>query len=158
MGSNAEEKWALMRVLYEHHAVSLDMISKIAGAGPGFVERTAIAQHWRPGANGSVGHARLAKALDEQLCRLQSGAADEMAEEKRARTMSIMAKTLESLTAMETRLINSGEQKDKKESPPPDEATTLDAERLLQLDVELEKAIGALVDEGQGEGAPQLSG
>jgi hypothetical protein len=95
-------KWLAARVLHEQWRAPFELLDQIMGRATGSVEKNARLESWSDGGldNRSVSelHAQLATVFGDQLERFQKDEQSPDAE-KRARALSILAKTLESIAA-----------------------------------------------------------
>lgn len=119
MGESLTRRWNAVRELREQWAVPFNLLDRVMGRMAGTCARRAEKENWQGPAtadlvadancqhlagSSSMGlHRQLAETFQEQLDRFQTEDQSSDAE-KRARALSILAKTLESIAAIGTKL------------------------------------------------------
>ena len=132
----ATRKWEILRVLHENYKVPLPLLTEIGQVEIKTAIRIAGEQNWRLGICAAMLQARLASAFEDQLKRLDAQECDDAATEKQARALQVMAKTLESIAALEnSELVRPSDIDSNKGS---DEQLPMDEELLTRLNQDLE--------------------
>ena len=143
---SAERRTAL-RVLYEHFGVPFPYLEALTGYARSTLDGLKRAEGWQRGISVDALSAQLAAAFERQLQRLQDADFDESLEEKRVRALSAMAKTLETIAQVDVKTTIKGASNLESGNKTQHDQASLDGDRLLQLDVEIEAAIAALAQD-----------
>jgi len=101
--ANAPEKWSALRCLHEQFGVPLEVLAPLTGCSWKHFINKVRQEGWKSGVTAQTMLVRLSEAIDRQLLHFQAVEADAF-DEKQARALTAMAKTLETITAIEKRL------------------------------------------------------
>lgn len=144
MGVIAQRKWAALRMLHEDWGAPLQLLEEVMERGDGTVTNRAAREGWMEGSTILGLHARLVRVIVSQIDRF-AAAPENGDEEKRARALSMMAKTLE-LVAATTQKINtvSGENNAQQHGRPDESSHELDAARREEIHRELARLVEGL--------------
>lgn len=104
---SAPEKWAALRRMHEGFGVPLDVLEPLAACSPEHFRSRVALERWQNGSTSSTLLTRLSAAAEEQLGHF-ADLGENACEEKRARALSVMAKTLDTITTIEERLAVQG--------------------------------------------------
>jgi len=85
---------------------------------------------------------------------LSAAQGDEINQEKKARALSVLAKTVETLAQIEGRIINNPDSQSTDVKENSDEQTTMDGQRSLQFYRELENIFAEVGGKRSVEGSP----
>ena len=152
------ERRVALRVLHEKFAVPFDYLETLTGYARSTLDALKAEEGWKTGISVDALAVQLAEAFEAQLARLETTDFDPALEEKRVRALSAMAKTLETITQMETKLNFKGAQNLESGNQAKYDQASLDGDRILQLDVQIEAAIAALARDADTQGNSDTRG
>ncbi|MGI9365323.1 MAG: hypothetical protein ACR2O8_09085 [Rhizobiaceae bacterium] len=164
MGESLARRWKAVRELREQWGVPFDLLDRVMGRVAGTIARRAEKEIWQDsaanhasdayyqqlaGRSSGVLHRQLVDAFQEQLARFQTE--DQSGDaEKRARALSILAKTLETLAEIGMKLDTYGNQGAGLENGQPvGSLSGPQASETQELDRQLTALIGNLVRDGE---------
>lgn len=137
---SAPEKWTVLRSLHEGYGVPLEVLKPLGVCtDENFAKKTA---GWHFGSSARTMLTRMSGAVDKQLTAFQLTSGDSC-DEKHARALSVMAKTLETIASVERRL---GEDEIKKGARKSDADRATEDQRLgaAALEAEMAELVEAL--------------
>ena len=146
MGVVAQRRWAALRALHEDWGVPLPLLEKVTERGEATVTSRAKRDGWVEGNTLSGLHARLVRVIVAQMDRFETSD-ENIDEEKRARALSVIAKTLETVMATSEKLeTNSGEFSMQNSGRPDEFSPELDAAGREAIHSELARLVEGLGD------------
>jgi hypothetical protein len=148
-------KWIAARTLHEVWSAPFGLLDEVLGRSDGSVKQRALGEGWVNAAPVSRGvpalHGQLTAIYSEQLVRFQGDEQSPDAE-KRARALSILAKTLESITAAGTKMTDfSGGTKNQPDGNHGDFGCEPRADGTAELDRQLAQLVANLAQEGKDQ-------
>ena len=151
MSTSLPERYALLRELFEQFGVPIAKLARVSKLSVDRIRRTAELARWSPAGSARALLDRAGRECAVHLEQLQSDDIDESKQEKRARALSVLAKTVETLVQVEERLDHSKGHRQSNEGKRLNEETAMDGNRSLQLYQELEKVLAGLETERETE-------
>ena len=131
---SAAEKWPALRIMHEEYGVPLDVLKPLAICEDRHFE-TATAG-WRFGASSRTMLTRMSAVAERQLAHFQNSA-EAQCDEKSARALAVMAKTLETIANIEERL---GMEQNRKGNAHGDDTREDDERDAIAADLEAQLA------------------
>ncbi|MEE9314641.1 MAG: hypothetical protein V3V02_08320 [Rhizobiaceae bacterium] len=147
MGESASRKRAALRVLHEQWNVPLEALLEIGRYTETSLRGIAAREGWALGHSTASMQARLIEAFEKQMLRFSKDDGENTCGEQKARALSIMAKTLESIAVVGGRIATTrnltlaGEQKQSGNKAADESKPPLDANRTADLDRQLAELV-----------------
>lgn len=94
MGESALKRNTALRLLHENFGAPLALLQQASGAADRFVDRLAVREKWKPALSAMSLHGGLMQLFERQIGRLSKTADETACEEKHARALATLAKTL----------------------------------------------------------------
>jgi len=141
------ERRALLRELFEQFGVPLDKLAKAGRMGVAGLTALAEAEDWAH--SGSVQELLQRTILEcrHHVLALRDADGDEGRQEKQARALSVLAKTLETLVQVERRLQNDETSNGADENNRANQKATMDAHSSVQLYDEIERVLAGMANQ-----------
>ena len=147
MGESAVRKRAVLRRLHEQWNVPLSILAELGILKPETLQLLANKQGWKQAHSTASIQSKLIEVLEQHLVRYSCFDEEEGGEEKRARALSVLAKAMESLAAVDVRLSSvqrsntSGKTKSNRKDTPDEQSFQFDPERTAHLDQQLAELV-----------------
>lgn len=146
MSVSASRKLLAVRQLHEHWNVPLDILGNATGLKVKRLEDRAARECWQTSHSAGSLLTKLISVFHQQLEQFSLGASNEGCEEKRARALSILAKTLESVATVgvKTSTTQASHEAESKRTELDEQPNSDDANRTAELDRQLAELVQKL--------------
>ena len=153
MSETIARKLLAARTLHEVWNAPFDLLDQVLGRVAGSVQRKSLEEGWASSGLASAAplHRQLIEIFDGELGRFDC---DQQCSdvEKRARALSVLAKTLETIAAVGAKLaVNSADRNNKQNGRSDDAQDSSHAGTIEDLDRQLAQLVGNLVSDGEME-------
>lgn len=146
MGDAALKRWMAIRQLYENWGVPFDILSLATALKQPSLKRKASSEGWFASSGAAALHASMARSFEDQLDRLNDPNSG-LDEEKRTRALSLMAKALEPIVGIASKVgvkSKTDTSDNQKESGTDGPDAQRDANRVAELDNQIEALVKGL--------------